>query len=111
VTLHDAIEQVVGDILDPSDDDEAGYVKLNDTDYRLEGSISIDEFTELTGIALEDEEHETVAGFLMDLSEKVLEPGDVIQHPGVVFTVEAMDGKRVETLRAHIVPQPQEEAS
>ncbi len=111
VTLHDAIEQVVGDILDPSDDDEAGYEKLNDTDYRLEGSISIDEFTELTGIALEDEEHETVAGFLMDLSEKVLEPGDVIQHPGVVFTVEAMDGKRVETLRAHIVPQPQEEVS
>ena len=109
VTLHDAIEEVVGDILDPSDEEERVLEKLSETDYRFDGSVSIDEFTELTGIALEDEEHETVAGFLMDLSEKVLEPGDVIAHTGAVFTVESMDGKRVQTLRVHIAPPTREE--
>lgn len=111
VTLHDAIEEVVGDILDPSDEEEVTFERLNETEYRFDGSVSIDEFTELTGIVLEDEEHETVGGFLMDLSEKVLEPGDVIPHTGAVFTVETMDGKRVQTVRVHIEPQTQEEAS
>lgn len=109
VTLHDAIEEVVGDILDPSDEEDISFERLSETDYRFDGSVSIDEFTDLTGIALEDEEHETVAGFLMDLSEKVLEPGDVIPHTGAVFTVETMDGKRVQTLRVHIDPRPHEE--
>jgi putative hemolysin len=107
VTLQDAIEEVVGDI--PAEEEEPEFVKVSDTEYRMDGSFSLDEFNELTGIAVEDEEHETLGGFLMDLSEKVLEPGDVIEHPGAVFRVEKMDGKRVESVRVDITPQPQEE--
>ncbi|MCP4640844.1 MAG: HlyC/CorC family transporter [bacterium] len=103
VTLEDAIEQVVGDIMDGDEQEEPGYEKLDDNLYLVEGGLSLDELNELIGASLEDEEHETVAGLLMNLTDKVPEPGDEILHDGIQFTVEACDGKRVSSLRIRIL--------
>ncbi len=95
VTLEDAIEEVVGEILDENEKSQTPHELLGENMYRVEGGMDLEELSELIGIEVRDEEHETVAGFLMNHSDKVLEAGDRIEHDGVVFTVESTEGKRV----------------
>ena len=59
-------------------------------------------------VPVDDEEHTTVAGFLMAQSDKVLEVGDQIRHEGVRYTVEEVDGKRVSRLQIRV---PEEETA
>jgi CBS domain containing-hemolysin-like protein len=66
VTLEDAIEQVVGEIMDEGEQEERDYEKISDTCFRVDGSLGLDELSELIGVTIEDEEHETLAGFLME---------------------------------------------
>ncbi len=106
VTLEDAIEEVVGDILDEGEQEEPGYVAVSPGVYRVDGGYPLDELNENLGIYLEDEEHETVAGFLMHRTEKVPEPGDRIEHPAAHFEVESCDGKRVVAVRVELLKRP-----
>ncbi|MFO7975223.1 MAG: hemolysin family protein [Candidatus Hydrogenedentota bacterium] len=104
VTLEDAVEEVVGDIMDEDEQELPPYERIDDNVFRVAGGLPIDELNELLRIKLEDEEHETVAGFLMKMSERILEPGDEIEHYGVRFIVERCEGKRVESVRIELTP-------
>lgn len=99
VTLEDAMEEVVGEIRDANESVEENYVRLPNGEFRVRGRLPLGELSELVGVLIESDEHETVAGFLMDETDKILEANDVIEHGGVLFVVESMDGKRVESLR------------
>lgn len=102
VTLHDALREIVGDIESDDHPEEPTVVQLGKNLFEVDGSFSLDELETLTGVPVDDEEHATVAGFLMEQSDKVLEVGDQIRHEGVRYTVEAMEGKRVSRLRIRI---------
>jgi len=102
VTLEDAVEEVVGDIMDEDEQELPPYQRIEDNVYRVEGGLPLDELNEMLRIKLEDEEHETVAGFLMKMSDRILEPGDEIEHYGVRFIVERCEGKRVESVRIEL---------
>jgi putative hemolysin len=106
VTLHDALREIVGDI-EAEDREEEPLVRAIDTNlYEVDGSLPLDELETLTGVPVEDDEHATVAGFLMEQSDKVLEVGDQIDHEGVLYTVEEMEGKRVSRLTVQ-TPEPE----
>ena len=102
VTLEDAIEEVVGDIQEEDRNEKPLFQLLGDGAYRVDGRLPLDELSELIGIDIQDEEHETVAGFLMDQTNKVPEVGDRVRYLGAVFTVERVEGKRVASLRVHL---------
>ena len=103
VTLEDAMEQVVGDIMDEGEHEEPGFTQREDGVYALDGDFSLDDLNDLLGTKLNDEEHETIAGFLMHLSEKVLEPGDTLDKEGVRFTVAECEGKRVSSVLVQVL--------
>ncbi|MCX5769986.1 MAG: hypothetical protein NTZ09_06900, partial [Candidatus Hydrogenedentes bacterium] len=98
--LHDAIEQIVGDIRDETE--PLPYEQVAERVYRVKGNMSLEELSELTGMPVEDTEHNTVAGFLMDKTDKVLEAGDRIDYAGIQFTVEAVEGKRASLVRMEL---------
>lgn len=102
VTLEDAIEEVVGDIQEEDKSEKPLYLSLGDGVYRVDGRLPLDELSELIGIDIQDDEHETVAGFLMDQTSKVPEVGDRVNYLGAIFTVERVEGKRVASLRVHL---------
>lgn len=112
VTLQDALREVVGELEDDWRDEPPLYTELRQNVYQVDGSLPLDELETLTGVPVNDDEHTTVAGFLMEQSDKVLEVGDRIEHEGVRYTVEEVDGKRVSRLKIQILraKAPQEEA-
>lgn len=105
VTLQDALGTIIGDI-DEEDEDHEYCHDLGGGAYRVDGAFSLNDLEELAGILAQDDEHTTLAGFLMSKSDKVLEVGDEIEHEGVQFRVERMDGRRVLKVRLQ-VPRPE----
>ena len=92
-------------LMDEDEPAEEPYEQVEPGVYRVPGGFSLKDLNELIGAALEDEEHETVAGFLMKLLDKVPEPGDRVEYRGIRFTVESCEGKRAASLRIRILPK------
>jgi CBS domain containing-hemolysin-like protein len=105
VTLQDALREVVGDIGEEHEDEVATSVEGQQGVYDVEGGFPLDELEELTGVPVPNDEHTTIAGFMMEQTDKILEDGDRISFGGVDYSVEEMDGKRVSRIRIQIPSQ------
>ena len=103
-TLEDLVEELVGEVADEHDRSRAGIV--SSADYlTFPGSLRPDELHERTGILVEENEnYETVAGFVMSELGRIPQQGDVVTVPAGEFTVVRMDGRRIDRLR--FTPRP-----
>jgi len=99
VTLHDAISEVVGDI---DEEEGSAYTEEAQGVYRVDGTFPVEGLKELTGVTIEAEEHTTVAGFLLEQIDKLPEVGDKVAHAGILFTIEAVDGKHAARVRIRV---------
>lgn len=108
-TLEDAIEEVVGDIRDEEERESKLYKKLGKGSYVVDGSLPLDEFCDLIGIDLEDNEHETVAGFFIDHTKKIPQKGDHLSYNDIEFTVDEVDGKRASSLHVRVLREAEQE--
>ena len=106
ITIEDIVEEVVGEIEDEFDPDNKYLTKLSDREWLVDGRYSIDDAIEL-GWPIEDsEEYETVAGFVLELADKLPHPGDVIEKDGYQFRVQSMRGRRLSMLRVVAAEPP-----
>jgi len=106
VTIEDLVEEIVGEIED--EHDVAVGPKLIE---RPDGSLiadaraTIEEFEELVGPVLSDEEREedidTLGGLLFTLAGRVPDRGELVEHPpsGITFEILEADPRRVKRLR------------
>jgi putative hemolysin len=108
ITIEDIVEEVVGEIEDEFDPDNKYLTQLSDREWMVDGRFSIDDAIEL-GWPIEDsDEFETVAGFVLELADKLPRPGDTFEREGYQFTVQSMRGRRVSLLRV-TAPEPEPE--
>ena len=105
------MEEVVGDIREEEDEVRAQYTDLGEGAYLVDVSVPLDEFSELVGVELEDNEHETIAGFFIEHTNKVPQKGDHLTVDGIVFTVEEVDGKRASSLHVRILKRAEQEST
>lgn len=108
VTLHDAVERVVGDIQDEGDDYGPQYEILSADVYRVEGSLPLDTLSDLLQVPIEDEEHNTVSGFLMHHMERIPAVGDRLDYQGITFTVEKADRRRASLIKVETARKPED---
>ena len=98
-TLEDLVEELVGEVADEHDRTRAGVVSKEDY-LTFPGDLRPDELEERTGILVpENENYETVAGFVMSELGRIPEQGDVVTVPEGEFKVVRMDGRRIDRLR------------
>ena len=109
ISLEDIIEEIVGDISDEFDDEDLKYSKLDDNNYVFEGKTALKDFYKI--IKLEDDtvfeenkgEAETVAGFVLEISRSFPKLNSKINFENHVFTIEAMDKKRIKLVKFTII--------
>ena len=105
VTLEDVIEEIVGDINDEFDNDYLNYSKIDKNNYIFDGKITIKDFCKILADDNEEKfeklkgEAETIAGFILELSGKFPRKGEKIKFDIYVFTIEAVDRKRIKQLK------------
>lgn len=99
ITIEDIVEQVMGEIEDEFDPDNKYLTKLNTHEWLVDGRYSIDDAIELGWPVVDSEGFETIAGFVIDLADKLPKPGDAFYVDGFRFKVQSMRGNRVTMLR------------
>ncbi|BCT76298.1 membrane protein [Sinomonas cyclohexanicum] len=94
VTLEDLIEELVGEIVDEYDDDEAEAIDLGDGRFRIAARMSLDDLGELFDIDVEDDEVETAGGLLAKGIGRVPIVGSTAEVHGIRLTAERRLGRR-----------------
>ena len=102
VTIEDLLEEIVGEIQDEFDEEEPMKVIVRDGEAILDGRADIDEMGELVDPALEledDEEYDTVGGFVYHRIGRVPVVGDTVAVDPFKITVIKVTGRRVGKVR------------
>lgn len=101
ITLEDIIEEIIGEIYDESDEEEAAPVQeVAEGVYMLDASIPLEDASEKLGIELPEGEYDTLSGFLMNEFGRIPEVGEKLEYGGFVFIVETADPRGIERVRA-----------
>lgn len=106
VTLEDLVEEVMGEIEDEFDVPERDIVRTGGGQALVAGSVSLDEFNDVFGTDIDDEDYNTVGGAVFHAMGRVPEVGDAVASHGMEFTVLEMDGSRIVRVRVDPMAQP-----
>ena len=111
LSMEDVLEQIVGDIWDETDTVEQEVVQRSESEFELDGDMTISDMLELLGIDEDsfEAESETVGGWTVESFGAFPEVGDSFQYERWQITVLAMDGRRVEKVLVQALPEPSEE--
>lgn len=99
VTLEDVLEEIVGDIQDEHDSEEAPLVALADGRYLVDAGLQLDELQESLGTDYETGDFDTVGGLLYHLAGTVPKQGIVIAWHEVDFEVVKTEGQRIKKVK------------
>ena len=113
ITLEDALEEIVGEIIDETDKFEPHIVKLKSNEWRVLGKSEIDEVNETIEMDIPDtREYDTFSGYVLDQIGRIPKEKEEIQLGDFVVMVLELDGNRSkEYIVRQLEARPTEEAS
>jgi len=101
VTVEDLLEEIVGEIRDEYDVSEEPMLQtLQDDEYLVNARMRVDELNEQIGTNFpEDEDYETIGGFVFDLFGHQPSTGDMISFRNLDLEVAEMESGRIQKIR------------
>jgi CBS domain containing-hemolysin-like protein len=109
ITLEDCLEELVGEIVDEYDTEQAEVQQLPGGEYTVDGGMSISDLNDLLDTHLPDDDWDTVAGFVFGMLEHVPAPGESVDFDGWRFSAERMEGRRIRRVRISAVGHERDE--
>jgi magnesium and cobalt transporter len=112
ITIEDVLEQIVGDIEDEYDFDEAedNIIPVSDPQHgprwRVKALTEIEQFNEALGGNFPDEDVDTIGGLVANHLGRVPRKGDVFNIDGFHFEVLRADARQVHVLLVEKLPAP-----
>lgn len=111
VTIEDLLEELVGEIADETDADEALIVAQGDG-WWVDARLGVDDLCKVTGVEPPDDyEGDTVGGLVLGIAERVPDEGETFMFEQLALTVTRMQGRRVAevlvSLSERVVPEHQ----
>jgi len=104
VTLEDVLEEIVGDITDEYDEEEAFYTQIDESTFLFDGRIELEDFYKIVNINGEEFEQistdsETLGGFIFQFAGRIPEPQKAIKIGSLQLFVEESDKKRIKRVK------------
>jgi len=100
VTMEDILEEIVGEIQDEYDEELREVESFPDGSFLVNGRMGVRAFNERFSSGLpEEEEYDTISGFLQKLSGGILEVNDVVVYKGLRFSVVKKTHRRIRAVR------------
>lgn len=112
LAMEDILEEIVGNILDEYDEDEEHIEATDNADeYIIEGKTPLEELEERFGISFDEEEFETLNGFLISKMDKIPEEDETfeIEVDGYNFKILSVENKMIQSVLVTKVKEPETE--
>ncbi len=110
ITLEDLIEEIIGDINDEFDEEDASFVKIDENTFVFEGKTSLHDFCKT--IEVESNifdpvrgESESLGGLILEINSAMPKVADQITFDRFVFTIVSVDKRRIKRVRV-LINQP-----
>ncbi|MDE0888469.1 MAG: hemolysin family protein [Phycisphaerales bacterium] len=116
VTIEDVLEEIVGEIQDEHDTDEElppAIARVDDDRWEMDARFQIYDLNELLETEIpEDDDFDTVAGFILERLGRVPIVGEVVEAAGIRFEVLEAGPTRIERISVmRVVPPAGTESS
>lgn len=98
ITLEDLLEEIVGEIRDEYDADEAELIKeVGERCYLVEGSLKLDDINDELETKLESEDYDSISGLIIECLDRLPEDNEeVILKNGIRLKVQGIDQNRIQ---------------
>ena len=103
LTTEDILEELVGEIYDARDERPLTYMRFDDDEIVVDGSLDLDEFNKVFGTQLEDPDHETVAGYVMGITGRIPREGEVVEDGALRFQILRADPNAIRKMKVERV--------
>ena len=102
VTIEDVLEQIVGEIEDEHDVDDASLVQqMEPNSFHVKANIPIEDFNEHFATQISDEEFDTIGGVVLQAFGHLPERGETVDIEDLHFEVLNADSRRLRLLRVN----------
>ena len=104
LTIEDVLEEIVGEIEDEHDDEEAEFIRPDGDrngkpSFAVRALTRIEDFNEYFECELEDEEYDTIGGLVMHELGRLPRRGEKVDFGGFEFAVMKADKRRIDALQ------------
>ncbi len=99
VTMEDALEELVGEIVDEFDIEEIMYRQIDAQTYVVSARLALDEFNAKLGVSIPRGDADTIGGHVFHLFGKLPKRGEAVSAYGLTFTIEHIKGTRILEIR------------
>ncbi|CKF64440.1 hemolysin family protein [Bacillus paranthracis] len=111
VTLEDILEEIVGEIRDEYDEDEAPPIQhVNEQHIIVDGKVLISEVKDLFGLHIEEDDVDTIGGWIM-MQNHEIEEGQHVEAEGYEFKVLEKDAYQIKRVEIRKMEQEEEKAA
>ncbi len=107
VSMEDLIEELLGEITDEFDSDEAEVLSVSSNSYVIKATKSVDELNEEYGFDLPTGDWDTIGGLFLQILGHLPVEGESIETDQYGFVAEKISGNRIVRLRLELLtPSP-----
>lgn len=106
VTIEDALEEIVGEIVDESDEEEEfGITIIDEATVEVDGRVMIDDLNETTAWDLpESDDYGTIAGYVLFHTGDIPDEGERLSIGDAEIEILKASNRKIESMRIHRVP-------
>ena len=99
VCMEDIIEEIIGDIQDEFDNEKEDILDLGGGAWLCDARVNLDDLGERIGVALPEEEFDTLGGFVFDLFGKIPVKYEKTVWNGLAFIVQDLEGHKINSVK------------
>jgi putative hemolysin len=100
VTLEDVLEELVGEIVDETDDTDDSITRVSANEIMVRGDVDVRDINEFFDTALPLLEHRSLNGYLLEELGRVPDVGDTVAREGI--SIEVVEASETQVVRARL---------
>lgn len=108
IAMEDILEEIVGNIMDEYDEDVEYIEEKSEDEYIIEGKTPLEELEDKLEISFEEEEFETINGFLISKLERIPSEEDenfAVDYEGYNFKIRKVENKMIQSVLVTRLPE------
>lgn len=99
ITIEDLLEQIVGDIQDEHDREEALFTPNDDGSITADARMPIEELEEYFDIQIERDKFDTVGGLIFHLTGRIAAPDEMVENGQLAIRIMDADERKIKKVR------------